>query len=142
MVEWAGLENRNTRKRIVGSNPTLSATSGALFSILFALLVVPGVDESVEAVVEEIRRTEQAGERDEKLAEALSELRLLKDAWEVEQLQLAVDTTIEGFEKIVRALPEAVAHRRGERVIEGTFLGHARLEGNYVGYETIAAAGE
>ncbi len=25
MVEWAGLENRNTRKRIVGSNPTLSA---------------------------------------------------------------------------------------------------------------------
>jgi hypothetical protein len=26
VVEWAGLENRNTRKRIVGSNPTLSAT--------------------------------------------------------------------------------------------------------------------
>ena len=25
MAEWAGLENRNTRKRIVGSNPTLSA---------------------------------------------------------------------------------------------------------------------
>ena len=25
MVERAGLENRNTRKRIVGSNPTLSA---------------------------------------------------------------------------------------------------------------------
>ena len=24
-VEWAGLENRNTRKCIVGSNPTLSA---------------------------------------------------------------------------------------------------------------------
>ncbi|MGN8246495.1 aminopeptidase P family protein [Cellulomonas soli] len=106
------------------------------------VLIVPGVDESVEAVVEEIRRSEAAGERDEKLAEALSELRLLKDAWEVDQLQLAVDTTIEGFEKIVRALPDAVTHRRGERVIEGTFLGHARLEGNYVGYETIAAAGE
>ena len=27
MVEWAGLENRNTRKRIVGSNPTLSANA-------------------------------------------------------------------------------------------------------------------
>ena len=26
VVEWAGLENRNTRKRIVGSNPTLSAS--------------------------------------------------------------------------------------------------------------------
>ena len=29
MVEWAGLENRNTRKRIVGSNPTLSANVSA-----------------------------------------------------------------------------------------------------------------
>ncbi len=29
MVERAGLENRNTRKRIVGSNPTLSATDKA-----------------------------------------------------------------------------------------------------------------
>ncbi len=27
MVECTGLENRNTRKRIVGSNPTLSARS-------------------------------------------------------------------------------------------------------------------
>ena len=34
-VEWAGLENRNTRKRIVGSNPTLSAI---FFSLLLALL--------------------------------------------------------------------------------------------------------
>ncbi|MDC7122963.1 aminopeptidase P family protein, partial [Cellulomonas fimi] len=106
------------------------------------VLVVPDVDEAVEDVVEEIRATEAAGERDEKLAEALSELRLLKDAYEVEQMRLAVDTTIEGFEKIVRALPAAQQHRRGERVIEGTFVGHARQEGNAVGYETIAAAGE
>lgn len=104
--------------------------------------VVPDVDEAVEAVVEEIRATEEAGARDEKLAEALSELRLLKDAHEVEQMRLAVDATLEGFEKIVRALPAAQEHRRGERVIEGTFVGHARQEGNAVGYETIAAAGE
>ena len=57
-------------------------------------------------------------------------------------MRLAVDTTIDGFEKIVRALPDAIAHRRGERVIEGTFVGHARQEGNAVGYETIAASGE
>ncbi len=30
-VERAGLENRNTRKRIVGSNPTLSASESAAF---------------------------------------------------------------------------------------------------------------
>jgi len=106
------------------------------------VLVVPDVDEAVEAVIEEIRAAEASGERDTALAESLSELRLVKDAYEVEQMRLAVDTTIEGFEKIVRALPAARAHARGERVIEGTFVGHARQEGNAVGYETIAAAGE
>ena len=106
------------------------------------LLVVRGVDDAVEAVVEEIRATEDAGLRDELLAEALSELRLVKDALEVEHLREAVAATVAGFEKVVRGLPDAVAHRRGERVIEGLFLGHARVEGNAVGYETIAAAGE
>jgi len=106
------------------------------------LLVVPGVDEAVEEVVEQIRADEAAGRQDERLAEALSELRLVKDAYELEQLQQAVDTTIEGFEKVVRSLPSALAHRRGERVVEGTFVGHARQEGNDVGYSTIAAAGE
>ncbi|MEZ0448472.1 aminopeptidase P family protein [Cellulomonas sp. ICMP 17802] len=106
------------------------------------VLVVPEVDEAIEELVDQIRATEAAGQRDERLAEALSELRLVKDAYEVEQMRLAVDTTIEGFEKIVRALPQAVAHRRGERVIEGAFVGHARQEGNAVGYETIAASGE
>ncbi|GIG19328.1 Xaa-Pro aminopeptidase [Cellulomonas chitinilytica] len=106
------------------------------------VLVVPDVDEAVEAVIEEIRAAEASGERDSALAESLSELRLVKDAYEVEQMRLAVDTTIEGFEKIVRALPAAQEHARGERVIEGTFVGHARQEGNAVGYETIAAAGE
>ncbi|MBO3101544.1 aminopeptidase P family protein [Cellulomonas fengjieae] len=104
--------------------------------------VVPDADEAIEELVEQIRATEAAGQRDDVLAEALSELRLVKDAYELEQMRLAVATTIEGFEKIVRSLPDAVAHRRGERVIEGTFLGHARQEGNAVGYETIAAAGE
>lgn len=106
------------------------------------VLVVAGVDEAVDEIVEQIRADEAAGRADEALAEALSELRLVKDAHEVEQMQLAVDTTIAGFEKVARALPEALAHRRGERVVEGTFLGHARQEGNDVGYHTIAASGE
>ncbi|MFI6475505.1 aminopeptidase P family protein [Streptomyces sp. NPDC050516] len=78
---------------------------------------------------------------DPELATALSELRLVKDAWEVAQLQLAVDHTTAGFEDVVRSLPRALAHPRGERVLEGAFGARARAEGNGTGYETIAASG-
>ncbi|MBT2457852.1 aminopeptidase P family protein [Streptomyces sp. ISL-86] len=78
---------------------------------------------------------------DTELAAALSELRLVKDAWEVAQLQLAVDHTAAGFEDAVRALPQALAHPRGERWIEGVFGLRARAEGNGTGYDTIAASG-
>ncbi|GGS14903.1 Xaa-Pro aminopeptidase 1 [Streptomyces aureoverticillatus] len=78
---------------------------------------------------------------DRELAAAVSELRLVKDEWEVAQLQLAVDHTTAGFEDVVRALPRALAHPRGERWIEGVFGLRARAEGNGVGYETIAASG-
>ncbi|RSS79705.1 M24 family metallopeptidase [Streptomyces sp. WAC06614] len=78
---------------------------------------------------------------DPELAAALAELRLVKDAWEVEQLQLAVDHTTAGFEDVVRALPQALAHPRGERWIEGVFGLRARAEGNGTGYDTIAASG-
>ncbi|MGW1375172.1 aminopeptidase P family protein [Streptomyces sp. NPDC002446] len=78
---------------------------------------------------------------DPELAAALSELRLTKDAWEVAQLQLAVHHTVSGFEDVVRALPQALAHPRGERWIEGIFGLRARAEGNGTGYETIAASG-
>ncbi|MGA4837814.1 aminopeptidase P family protein [Streptomyces sp. G45] len=78
---------------------------------------------------------------DPELAAALSELRLVKDPWEVAQLQSAVDHTASGFEDVVRALPRALAHPRGERWIEGVFNLRARAEGNGTGYETIAASG-
>ena len=73
------------------------------------------------------------------LATTLSELRLVKDDFEIAQLQLAVDYTVKGFEDVVRALP--AAEGRGERVIEGVFNLRARVEGNDVGYDTIAASG-
>ncbi|MFD6444551.1 aminopeptidase P family protein [Promicromonospora sp. NPDC060204] len=111
------------------------------------LLVVTGADEAIEALVEELRL--EAGETedeqlvsDDVLVEATSELRLIKDEYEIQQMREAVARTIEGFEAVVRALPAAKEHRRGERVVETTFDGHARLEGNAVGYETIAASGE
>ncbi|MEU4213525.1 aminopeptidase P family protein [Streptomyces sp. NPDC026206] len=79
--------------------------------------------------------------RDAELARVLSELRLVKDVWEIGQLQSAVDHTAHGFEDVVRALPRALAHPRGERWIEGVFGLRARAEGNGTGYDTIAASG-
>ncbi|MEZ7004276.1 aminopeptidase P family protein [Streptomyces sp. AD55] len=78
---------------------------------------------------------------DAELAGVLSELRLVKDVWEIEQLQRAVDHTTAGFEDVVRALPRALRHPRGERWVEGVFGLRARAEGNGTGYETIAASG-
>ncbi|MFJ9606667.1 aminopeptidase P family protein [Kitasatospora sp. NPDC101176] len=78
---------------------------------------------------------------DGELAAVLSELRLVKDTWEVDQLQLAVDHTVTGFQDVVRALPTALHHPRGERWIEGVFDLRARAEGNGTSYTTIAASG-
>jgi len=108
--------------------------------------VVPEADPHVEAEVQQARTSgglssEEYAELDAALAEALSELRLVKDAWEVAQMRLAVEASARGFADIVRALPEAIGNPRGERVIETTFESRARREGNGVGYDTIAAAG-
>lgn len=78
---------------------------------------------------------------DAELDSFVAELRLVKDDYELAQLQLAVDVTASGFADIVRELPRAVSHRRGERVIEGVFHQRARSEGNGEGYDTIAASG-
>ena len=78
-------------------------------------------------------------EADDELAETLAVMRLTKDDFEVDMLQQAVDSTIRGFEDVVRALPDAL--ESGERVVESAFHARARLEGNEVGYETIAASG-
>ena len=78
---------------------------------------------------------------DSKLAEFVSELRMVKDEYEIEQMRLAVSASAEGFNDVLRALPWAMAHDRGERVVEAAFFARARMSGNDLGYETIAAAG-
>lgn len=78
---------------------------------------------------------------DADLARATSELRLVKDRYEISELQAAVDATARGFAEVLASLPRARTEVRGERVIEGAFHQRARLDGNAVGYETIAAAG-
>ncbi len=85
--------------------------------------------------------TEVDPARDAELARDLSELRLVKDAWEVEELRRAVAATQQGFADVIADLPQIVAHPRGERLVEGTFNRRARAEGNTVGYDTIAASG-
>lgn len=93
-----------------------------------------GVDAAVDAVV---ATTDDSC--DAELAATLSELRLVKDAWEIEQLEDAVAITERGFTDVVADMPRAVEH--GERWIEGTFWRRARLEGNDVGYSSIVAGG-
>jgi Xaa-Pro aminopeptidase len=78
---------------------------------------------------------------DATLARDLSELRLVKDAWEIEQMRLAVAATKMGFDDVIADREAIVAHERGERLVEGTFNRRARAEGNAVGYDTIAASG-
>ena len=79
---------------------------------------------------------------DSQLSQYISELRLIKDSYEIDQMRQAVASSIRGFEDIVKALPQAVNSPRGERVIEAAFFARARHEGNDLGYETIAAAGK
>jgi Xaa-Pro aminopeptidase len=76
---------------------------------------------------------------DEVLAQATNDLRLVKDDWELAQLADAADASARGFEDVVRELGRA--KESSERWIEGTFWRRARVDGNDVGYGTIAAAG-
>ena len=71
----------------------------------------------------------------------LSEMRLVKDTYEIAEMQKAVDATNRGFADMVRVFGAASSTKRGERIIEAAFFGRARLEGNDLGYETIAASG-
>jgi Xaa-Pro aminopeptidase len=97
--------------------------------------VVRGLDAGVEAALAD----KVTAERDAELKTFLSELRLVKDAYEVGELRKACESTARGFEDVVRVLDRAEA--TSERWIEGTFFLRARVEGNDIGYGSICAAG-
>jgi Xaa-Pro aminopeptidase len=105
--------------------PLLERASGAR--------VLRGVDPSVDSKVDADE------ERDHELAGVLSEMRLVKDAWEIEQMQLAVDSTSRGFDDCLRDWDKVLEY--GERWIDGTFRRRARVEGNDIGYHSIVASG-
>ncbi|MEV6419830.1 aminopeptidase P family protein [Streptomyces sp. NPDC051662] len=96
---------------------------------------VRGHDAGIEAALTD----KVTAERDEELRVQLSEARAVKDAFEIGELQKAVDSTVRGFEDVVKILDKAEA--TSERYIEGTFFLRARVEGNDIGYGSICAAG-
>jgi len=97
------------------------------------LRVHRGVDARVDAL--------EAGDeaRDGELARVASEQRLVKDEWEIGELQEACDITALGFEDSVREWDRVLEF--GERWIEGTFFRRARAMGNDIGYDSICAGG-
>jgi Xaa-Pro aminopeptidase len=94
-----------------------------------------GFDPSVDALLPDAEA--------DQLAQALDELRLVKDEWELARLRHACEATARGFADVARELPHVVGRPelRGERWLEGTFWRRARLEGNELGYTSIVASG-
>jgi len=151
----------------IGARPSLAAVAVELGLATRDLAELPAVVDAVDATTRLVRGadrdlTDQIDGRrllaaegadvadwadavdddaDAALARDLSEIRLVKDAWEIEQLGAAVDATKQGFDDVIADLPQIIAHPRGERLVEGTFNRRARADGNAVGYDTIAASG-
>ena len=101
----------------------------------------PVVDDAVLCYPSARSATAAVSDRDVELAQALSELRLIKDDYEIARLEEAVAATVRGFSECVEELPAAAALPNGERWLEGTFWRRARVDGNDVGYGSIVACG-
>ena len=97
--------------------------------------MIRGEDPTVDSLIEKHKK------REAKLLAVISEHRLIKDSYEIAEIQKAIDVTARGFNDMIQVFPAATSTKRGERIIESAFYGRARLEGNEVGYDTIAASG-
>ncbi len=76
---------------------------------------------------------------DDDLGRVASEMRLVKDDWEIGELQEACDITALGFTDSVQEWDRVLEF--GERWIEGTFFRRARAMGNDIGYDSIVGGG-
>jgi Xaa-Pro aminopeptidase len=97
----------------------------------FPVRLVRSHDAEVDSRFEE-------SDADAELAERLSEMRLIKDEYELAELRKACAISKRAFEDAIRAMRTATS----ERAIEAAFWSRARTDANDVGYLTIAAAGE
>ncbi|WP_194420014.1 aminopeptidase P family protein [Microbacterium abyssi] len=112
----------------IGPRPSLAGVSADLAVATDHLAAFAASDEDVTLADAELERF-------------VSELRLVKDEYEIAEIRRAVEITARGFDDIIRALPDAATHARGERVVEGVFHRRAREDGNGEGYDTISASG-
>ncbi|MFY7862706.1 MAG: aminopeptidase P family protein [Rhodoluna sp.] len=119
----------------VGSRPSLKQVSALLDIKTKSVL-------KFDAFIKEFKKKEVVTLDNADLAEFVSELRLVKDEYEIKEMRKAVAASVEGFKSVVRNLDRAIKHPRGERIVEGAFFAEARANGNELGYDTIAAAGE
>lgn len=133
---WAG-----RRRSLAEAEQTLGIRCRHLYDLpdvlrdLGPARVHRGVDPDVDALVPVY---DEQG--DQELSTHLAEMRLVKDAWEIEQIQEAIDVTALGFEDCVKEWDQVLLH--GERWIDGTFWRRARAGGNDIGYESIVASGQ
>ncbi len=97
-------------------------------------LIIRGEDPLVDGAVNK-------NEREAEFQIFTSEQRLVKDDYEIREMQKAVDASALGFNDVISVMPAAVATPRGERVLEAAFYGRARVLGNDLGYNTIVGAG-
>ncbi|MEE1786215.1 aminopeptidase P family protein [Streptomyces sp. SP17BM10] len=134
---WDGRRNSLTENERLLGLPCrdVRAVRADLRAVTGPVRVLRGHD----AGVEEALGDGVTAERDEEFKVFLSGLRLVKDEFEIAELRFACAATARGFEDVVRVL--GTDTETAERLIEGTFFVRARVEGNDVGYGTIAAAG-
>lgn len=111
---------------------------GALSEYLDELAAAKYPVRIVRGHDEEIDRRFETTDADAELAQYLSEMRLVKDEYELQELRKACAVSKMAFEDAIRAM----RHATSERAIEGAFWNRARIEANDVGYLTIAAASE
>ena len=110
----------------VGGRPSLEARAAALGVTCRPLAELP----------DELAAAEPGAE----LTAIMSELRLVKDEWEIGQLRGAVNASMTAFGDVAALLNGGRAGLT-ERHVEGAFGNRARLAGNGTGYHTIAASG-
>ncbi|GAA2236935.1 aminopeptidase P family protein [Herbiconiux moechotypicola] len=129
----------------IGARPSLAQVAGDLALATQGIAAFASVGFDTDTLV--LREADGslpggAGETaDDELARVLSEMRLVKDSFEIAEMREAVAATARGFDDVIADLGRSSGHHRGERLVEGVFNTRARLDGNTVGYDTIAASG-
>ncbi|GAA1940237.1 aminopeptidase P family protein [Kitasatospora viridis] len=134
---WDGRRNSLTENERLLGLPChdVRALAARLAEATGPVRLLRGYDAGVEAAL----AGRVSAEPDEEFRTFLSGMRLVKDEFEIGDLRFACAATARGFEDVMRIL--GTDEPTPERRIEGTFFMRARIEGNDVGYGTIAAAG-